>query len=54
MTPPTHRDWRGYRELRVDLWSAGGNYYSEGYGMHGDIFCNYSGYGASVGRGLEA
>ncbi len=39
IAPPVyHTDWRVFAELRIDLWSAGGNYYTSGFGAHGDIY----------------
>jgi len=31
-------DWRVYSKIRVDLWSSGGDYYTSGWGMYGDIY----------------
>jgi hypothetical protein len=36
--PIYHRDWRVFPVLRVDLWSSGGDYFTEGHRMHGDIY----------------
>lgn len=33
-----HGDWRRYRELRLQLQSFGGEYYTSGYSMYGDIY----------------
>ncbi len=31
-------DWRDYSQLKLDLWSSGGEYFTSRQGMHGDIF----------------
>ena len=31
-------DWRGYSELSVALWSSGGDDFTSGYKMYGDIY----------------
>lgn len=31
-------DWSGYSSLQVDLWSSGGEYFTEKYEIHGDIY----------------
>jgi hypothetical protein len=33
-----HGNWSNYTELRFDMWSQGGTYYSSGYSMYGDVF----------------
>ena len=39
MAPPAyHGDWRNFSELKFDMWSQGGSYYSSGHGMHGDVY----------------
>ena len=39
-----HGNWRGYSELRLDLRSSGGDYFTSGHGMHGGDILLVSGY----------
>lgn len=43
-----HGDWSTFTELRFEMWSYGGTYYTSGYSIYGDIYLENNGKSAQL------